>query len=94
MVYYIETKFWKCTYCDKEYFKYEDALECAQECADVQYPKEDSKPLYGCEYCKQEYEDEEEAEGCEECHAENQDKHFSRFKLKEAGENKDQKKLA
>lgn len=94
MVYYNEVKFWKCPYCDKEYFKYEEALECAEECADINYPKEDSKTLVCCSFCKQEYEDEEEAEGCEEHHAETQDKYYSQIKLKEAGEHPTQEKLA
>lgn len=93
MTYYTEVRFWKCEYCDKEYLKYEDALECAEECADIQYPKEDEKILIGCDFCKQEYEDEDEAEGCEEHYAETQDKYFSQAKLKEASEHPEQNKL-
>jgi len=93
MVDYIEKSFWKCPYCEKEYDTWEDALECAEECADIDYPKEDKKTFAVCEFCKKEYEDDEEAEGCEEHHAEEQDDFFTKFQLKKAGEHPQQEKL-
>ena len=93
MVEYKEKKFWKCPRCDNEYDTWEDALVCATECADIEYPIENTKSFAVCEYCKKEYEDEEEAEECEEHHTKNQDEYFNKFNLKKAGEHPNQLKI-
>lgn len=93
MVEYKKQEFWKCTYCNKEYDKWEDAVECATECADIDYPEEDYRYLNICEYCKKEFEDEEDAEKCEEEHKEKQDKFYNLIALKRASEHPTQTKL-
>lgn len=93
MVEYEEKQIWNCPYCDKEYEDEDDALECANECADIDYPTEDTKTIYICEYCEKRFEDEEEAEGCEENHIENQDEFYSKISLKKAQEHPNQLKL-
>lgn len=93
MVSIIEKDIWACPYCNKEYDRYEDALECVQECANIDYPKESKNSIFACDYCKKQYSDEGEAEECEEDHAENQDEFFSKVKLKQAGEHPSQRRL-
>ena len=93
MVEYEETPIWNCPYCNKEYESLDDAMECATECADIEYSSEDSKTIFICGYCKKKFEDEEEAEGCEENHKERRDEFYSKVELKKASEHPAQKRL-
>lgn len=94
MVEYKEKQFWKCPYCNKEFDIYEYALECAEECADIEYPIEDQKTLAFCGYCGDEFDEEDKAEQCEENHIKNKDKFYSRYAMKIASENSNQRKLS
>jgi len=93
MVEYIEKQIWNCPYCSKEYEDYEKALECSQECADIDYPKEDTKTIFVCEYCKKTFSDDQEVDECEENHRENRDEFYSKIELKKASEHPEQKRL-
>ena len=93
MIEYKTKKLWKCPYCNKEFDTHEDALECSQECADIEYPIEDNKTFAICGYCGDEFDDESEAEDCEQNHIENKDRFYSKYALKIASQNPNQLKL-
>lgn len=93
MVKYEEESFWTCPYCGKEYNNENDANECAEECADIDRPREDTKTVYVCEFCEKKYDKEEEAKVCEEHHAKNNDDCYSKEMLRRTSEHPGQKKL-
>lgn len=93
MVEYKSQEVWRCPYCEKVYEKWEDAVECATECADIDYPEADTKEIYICEFCNKEYEDDTDAEDCEKKHKELRDEFLGRKRMKEAGNHPNQNKL-
>ena len=93
MVEYKQVTIWKCPYCHREYDSYEDALDCAEECVNMEYPTDDDKTLAICECCHKEFEDIDDAESCEEGHKRNNDRYYSDFRLKKASEHIEQLKL-
>lgn len=56
-----------CPYCEKEYETYDQAEDCALDCADIEYPDMDGKDVweYKCSLCGKVYDDEFDAEECE-----------------------------
>ena len=87
------TRIYKCPYCRNKYNDYDDAWDCAKECADIDTPEEDDEVSFICEYCRKNFNDEDEADRCEDYHIENKDKDYLQIKLKEASEHPAQEKL-
>ncbi len=84
----MKTKY-QCKYCDKEYSDYDEAKECAVDCADEDLVK----TIYLCDYCKKESWDPLEIERCEKVHEEDQDDFYTQEKLNEARAHPSQAKL-
>lgn len=93
MVEYKIKKFWKCQYCDSTSTTWEDVVECAKECADIDYPEEVERTLYICEYCGTEFKVEENAEMCEQEHQNSEDEYFRKKGIIDASKHPKQKKL-
>lgn len=93
MVIYKEIDIFRCPYCSREYKTLDESQTCAEECANIDSPEEDTKTIYICEYCKKEFEEEYKAESCEKLHRENRDELYSKVELKKASEHPNQLKL-
>ena len=80
---------WRCPYCDHVYNTYEQAQECATECAMIDEPEEDTVDEYQCELCFEKYTNEEEAILCEAEHKEKQDLAYEEYLYRKSREKLD-----
>ena len=93
-------KGYKCPYCGHFYRHFNDAMSCAEECADVESPEDETLEMFQCEMCGKESEREDEMNECEAEHKERNDVHYMEYiykkemeKLIEASKHPSQKKL-
>jgi len=91
---------WKCPYCGEEYDNFDDANDCAIDCADVDDPEELVVTKYECAMCHKVFEEYDEAEVCEMKHSNDEDKYWVRFqeiesmkRLEEAANHPNQTKI-
>ena len=84
----MKTKY-QCNYCDREYEDYEEAKECAVDCAGEDLVK----TIHICDYCKQTSHDVLKIERCEKIHEEDQDELYHKIKFDEAREHASQSRL-
>jgi len=91
---------WKCSYCQNKYQHRRDAINCAEECTDIEYPKEIDTEVFYCEYCNSRFYKNGQAELCESDHIQKQDKYYldyeqkrSRKKLIEAADHHQQTRI-
>ena len=100
MVEDLTKKGYRCPYCNKFFEDYNLALSCAEDCADIDSPTEDTIIQFKCEMCFHIFEEAEDAKSCEIVHTTNNDFYYEAYlekkereKLLIAGNHPNQKKL-